>query len=35
MFQIILVAIAIGVITGFYPALRATRISPINALRYE
>jgi len=26
---------AIGVATGFYPAHRATRISALNALRYE
>jgi len=25
----------VGVFTGFYPAQRATKISPLNALRYE
>ncbi len=32
---IVLVAVAVGFLTGFYPARRATKISALNALRYE
>lgn len=32
---IVLLSFLVGVITGFYPAKRATRISALNALRYE
>lgn len=32
---IVTLSIVIGVITGIYPAVRATRISALNALRYE
>ena len=32
---IIFVSLTIGVITGYYPAFRATKISPLDALRYE
>lgn len=34
-FAILIVTIITGIFTGFYPSLRATKISPINALRYE
>lgn len=32
---IILLSFMVGIITGFYPARRATQISALNALRYE
>jgi ABC-type lipoprotein release transport system permease subunit len=32
---IILLSFFVGVITGIYPAKRATKISALNALRYE
>jgi putative ABC transport system permease protein len=31
----LLVALSLGVVAGLYPALRATRLQPIEALRYE
>ncbi len=33
--QAILVALALGVLGGLYPAYRATRLQPVEALRYE
>jgi putative ABC transport system permease protein len=33
--QAISVALALGVLGGLYPAYRATRLQPIEALRYE
>lgn len=32
---IVLLAIVVGIITGYFPARRATKISALNALRYE
>lgn len=32
---IVILSLAVGLITGYYPAKRATRISALNALRYE
>jgi putative ABC transport system permease protein len=29
------VALALGIIGGLYPAFRATRLQPVEALRYE
>ena len=31
----ILVAVSLGLLGGLYPAFRATRLQPIEALRYE
>jgi len=30
-----IVTLAVGVLSGLYPAYRASRLSPIDALRYE
>ena len=32
---VIILSLAVGVITGYYPAKRATKISALDALRYE
>ncbi len=32
---VIFMSIGVGVITGYYPAKRATKISPLDAIRYE
>jgi putative ABC transport system permease protein len=29
------VSLAVGVLSGLYPALRASRVEPFQALRYE
>lgn len=33
--MVIFLSLVIGIVTGFYPARRATKISALNALRYE
>jgi putative ABC transport system permease protein len=33
--SIITISFLVGIITGIYPAMRATKISALNALRYE
>ncbi len=35
MITVFSLSLAVGILTGLYPALRATRISPLDALRYE
>lgn len=34
-FNVLILSVTIGILTGFYPANRATKISPLDALRYE
>jgi ABC-type lipoprotein release transport system permease subunit len=34
-FVVLFLAVMVGIITGLYPAKRATNISALNALRYE
>jgi len=33
--QALITALALGVVGGIYPAWRATRLQPVEALRYE
>jgi ABC-type antimicrobial peptide transport system permease subunit len=35
MFKSILLSVVLGLVCSFYPALVASRLSPVQALRYE
>jgi putative ABC transport system permease protein len=32
---VVALSLVVGILTGYYPAKRATKISALNALRYE
>jgi ABC-type antimicrobial peptide transport system permease subunit len=34
-FLVVMLSVLIGILTGYFPARRATKISALNALRYE
>jgi len=34
-FAVLVLSVVVGILTGYFPAKRATKISALNALRYE